>query len=262
VTVRTQGNVAHVVLDDGHGNALGSASLCALAAAVDVASRADAVVLTGRPRIFCGGLDLDEIADLSASALKDFLGLLYTTRRALFALERPLVVAVAGSAIGAGAALLCCGDQRLGALDQGRVGLTEAALGVPPEITGLVIARSVLGVHAEPALMFGDALARPEAHDVGFFLRLTAPDALLQAAADEAQRRCAVSRAAGLIKRELRRSGLRWMEQERAANHASFVAAWTGAAAQVLIQAARQQVCRKPVVALAMPIAQAQEQRA
>lgn len=245
VRVTTQGNVAQVVLDDRRGNALNRASLQALVGAIDEAGRADAVLLTGRPTIFCGGLDLEEIADLPPAPLREFLDLLYTTRRALFALERPLVVAVAGSAIGAGAALLCCGDLRLGAQDQGRVGLTEAALGVPLEITGLIIAQGVLGPRANEALMFGETFTRTQACDLGFFLRLTEPDALLPAAAAEAQRAARVSRAAGLIKRDLRRSALRWMEQERAANHATFVAEWTGAAAQARIQAARQRLREK-----------------
>jgi enoyl-CoA hydratase/carnithine racemase len=245
VRLSTQGAVAHLVLDDGRGNVLGSRTLRQLAQALDEASRADAVMLTGRAGIFCGGLDLEEIADMAPACLSDFLDLLYTTRRALFSMERPLVVAAAGSAIGAGAALLCCGDVRLGASDRGMVGFTEARLGAPLEISGLVIAHSVLGPAATPALMFGDLASKDEARTLGFFHRLTAPQDLLAEAHAETLRAAGVSRAACLIKRELRKNGLHWMGSARADNHASFVAEWTGAHAQVRIQALRLALQRK-----------------
>jgi enoyl-CoA hydratase len=238
VSVRPLGDVACVTLDDGRGNTLGSATLAALGAALGEASAAAAVLLVGRARIFSGGLDLREIAHLPRAALLDFLDLLHDTRRALFALPRPLVVAARGSALGAGAALLCCGDTRLGARDAGLVGFPEVALGVPVPASALEIALAALTpLAAARALLFGASFAREEAVAMGFFHGLAEPAELLAEAEQAARGAAGLSTAAGAIKQALRRAALRRMDDDRAASHEAFAAAWTSPEAQRRIQA-------------------------
>lgn len=241
VTLRTDGDIARLELDDGRGNALGTAALQALCEAIAEAKAADAVLLTGRSRIFCGGLDLEEIASLSHGRIIEFFDLLHMTRRALFALERPLIVAVAGSAIGAGAALLCCGDRRLGARDTGMVGFTEAKLGVPLPASAMTIATSAIDPSITArALLFGELFDRQEALNYGFFHQLIEPDQLLHEAEQAARGATRNSRASGLIKRALRKDALDRMDREREESHAIFATEWTSPAAQTRIQAALQ----------------------
>ncbi|MFT3768157.1 MAG: enoyl-CoA hydratase-related protein [Minicystis sp.] len=243
VSLRRLGDVACVHLDDGRGNALGSAMLSALGSAIAEASSASAVLLVGRPRIFSGGLDLREIAHLPRAALLGFLDLLHDTRRALFALPRPLVVAVAGSAVGAGAALLCCGDVRLGARDAGRVGFPEVKLGVPLPASALEIAGSALtpGAAAK-ALLFGGSFPRDEALAMGFFHEIVEPDRLVEAAEQAAIAAAGMSAALGQIKLALRREALRRMDDDCAASHEAFASAWTSPAAQARIDAVLDQL--------------------
>jgi enoyl-CoA hydratase/carnithine racemase len=239
LTVRKDGNIARVELDDGRGNALGTATLQALGEAIAEVRTADAVLLTGRPRIFCGGLDLEEIASLSQSRIVEFFDLLHMARRALFAMERPLIVAVAGSAVGAGASLLCCGDRRLGARDAGIVGFTEAKLGVPLPASAMTIAASALSpTIIARALLFGELFDRQEALEHGFFHQLLEPDRLLPEAEQATRNAAGTSRASGLIKRAMRKEALDRMDRERAESHAIFAAEWTSTAAQARIQAA------------------------
>lgn len=241
VAVRTDGDIARLELDDGRGNALGTAALHALLEAIAEAKAADAVLLTGRPRIFCGGLDLEEIASLSQHRIIEFFDLLHLTRRALFALERPLIVAVAGSAVGAGASLLCCGDRRLGARDNGIVGFTEAQLGVPLPASAMTIAASALApTITTRALLFGEIFGRQEALEHGFFHQLIEPDRLLDEAEQAARGAARTSRASGLIKRALRKESLDRMDRDRAESHAIFAVEWTSTAAQTRIQSALQ----------------------
>jgi enoyl-CoA hydratase/carnithine racemase len=239
IALRRDGDIALLELDDGRGNALGTAGLQALHGAIAEARSADAVLLSGRPRIFCGGLDLEEIASMPRNRLIEFFDLLHMTRRALFALERPLVVAVAGSAIGAGASLLCCGDRRLGARDSGIVGFTEAKLGVPLPASAMAIAASALAPSITArALVFGEVFDRQEALQYGFFHQLTDPERLLEEARQAVHGAARTSRASGLIKRTLRKEAIERMDRERAESHAIFAAEWTSAAAQALIQGA------------------------
>ncbi|MEO5726404.1 MAG: enoyl-CoA hydratase/isomerase family protein [Byssovorax sp.] len=238
VTLRRDGDVARIELDDGRGNALGRATLAALGDAVAEASSADAVLLVGRKRIFCGGLDLDEVLPLPREELLEFLDVLYRTRRALFALPRPLVVAVAGSAIGAGAALLCCGDARLGARDAGLVGFPEVGLGVPLPSSGLQICKATFSQEVTArVLLFGESFGRDEALAMGFFHRLVEPGSLLEDAERTARAAAGISTASRSIKSALRREALQRMDEERAESHEAFADAWTSPAAQARIAA-------------------------
>lgn len=238
VSLHTSGDVARICLDDGKGNTLGSAMLGGLFEAIAAASGAGALLLVGREPIFSGGLDLFEIATLPRAQLIEFLDLLHATRRALFLVPRPLVVAVAGSAIGAGTTLLCCGDTRLGARDGGRVGLPEVRLGVPLPASTLEIVRSVLApLTAARVLLFGETYEREVALAMGFFDRLVEPPQLLREAAQAADHAARLSTAAGQIKRSLRREAQRRMDADRQESHEAFATAWTSPEAQALIGA-------------------------
>jgi enoyl-CoA hydratase/carnithine racemase len=246
ISLRRDGDVARIHLDDGRGNALGRAALRELGDVLAEASSADAVLLVGRPRIFCGGLDLDELMPLSREELLDFLEVLHRARRALFALPRPLVVAVSGSAMGAGAALLLCGDARLGAEDAGLVGFPEVKLGVPLPSSGLHICRAALSASsASRALLFGESFRRDEALSMGFFHRLAPPERLLEEAESTARAAAAVSFASRTIKSSLRQEALQRMDDERADSHAAFADAWTSPAAQAKIGAALKSLGRR-----------------
>lgn len=255
VSLTREGDVARIQLDDGRGNVLGSRALGALRAAIDEASSAGAVLLVGRGRIFSGGLDLREIARAPRAELIAFLDLLHDARRALFALQRPLVVAVSGSAIGAGAALLCCGDTRLGARDAGLVGFPEVKLGVPLPSSALEIARAALSpMVASRALVFGDSFGREEALSMGFFHALVPTADLLDEARKASLAAASMSAAVSGIKGALRREALRRMDEDRRESHEAFATAWTGPEAQARIDGALDKLSPHPTAARAAPL--------
>src|SRR4051812_48020849 len=102
LTRTRDGNLAILQMDDRRGNNLTAGMLKALTGAILESADADATLLLGRRRVFCGGIDLEEVMPLSAEGVMEYLHLIPLAFRALFALERPLVVAAAGSAIAGG----------------------------------------------------------------------------------------------------------------------------------------------------------------
>jgi enoyl-CoA hydratase/carnithine racemase len=139
-----------------------------------------AVVITGKGRGFCSGGDQDDI-------IKHLLGqdtpaLLAFTRatgrliKAMRACKRPIVAAVNGTAVGAGAVIACASDFRIAAANAKfgfifpQVGLCGADMGITyllPRIVGLG--------HASELLFFGDIILAPRALEIGLVNRVV-PD--------------------------------------------------------------------------------------
>lgn len=136
-----------------------------------------AVVITGRGRGFCSGGDQDDI-------IKHLLGrdtpeLLAFTRatgrliKAMRACRRPIIAAINGVAVGAGAVIACASDLRIAAASAKfgfifpQVGLSGADMGVTyllPRIVGLG--------HASELLLFGDIIDAPRALEIGLVNRV------------------------------------------------------------------------------------------
>jgi enoyl-CoA hydratase/carnithine racemase len=138
-----------------------------------------AIVITGRGRGFCSGGDQDDI-------IKHLLGqdtpaLLKFTRatgrliEAMRACKRPIVGAINGTAVGAGAVIACACDLRI--ISAGaklgfifpRVGLCGADMGATyllPRIVGLG--------HASELLLFGEIFDAAHAEKIGFANRVVA----------------------------------------------------------------------------------------
>jgi enoyl-CoA hydratase/carnithine racemase len=139
-----------------------------------------AVVITGRGRGFCSGGDQDDI-------IKELLGrdtpaLLAFTRatgrliQAMRECRRPIVGAINGIAVGAGAVMACACDFRIAAATAKfgfifpKVGLCGADMGITyllPRIVGLG--------HASELLFFGDMIDAEHAARIGLVNRI-APD--------------------------------------------------------------------------------------
>ncbi|HEY1818203.1 MAG TPA: enoyl-CoA hydratase family protein [Kofleriaceae bacterium] len=138
-----------------------------------------AIVITGRGRGFCSGGDQDDI-------IKELLGrdtpaLLAFTRatgrliEAMRACRRPIVGAINGIAVGAGAVIACACDFRIAAAGAKfgfifpRVGLCGADMGATyllPRIVGLG--------HASELLFFGEVIDAEHAARIGLVNRVAA----------------------------------------------------------------------------------------
>src|SRR6476661_7202171 len=136
ITTHRDGRVGHLVLDgEKRLNALGSATLDALAAAVqafedDGTTRA--IVVTGAGRAFSAGADIREFREYAGAAeFARFLTRLTDTLDVLATCPLPVVAAINGMALGGGLELAMACDVRV-ATDTAVLGLPEPALGAIP----------------------------------------------------------------------------------------------------------------------------------
>ena len=153
-----------------------------------------AIVITGRGRGFCSGGDQDDIIHhllgRDAPALLAFTRATGRLIEAMRACRRPIVAAINGAAVGAGAVIACAADLRIAAVNAKigfvfpQVGLSGADMGVTyllPRIVGLG--------HASELLLFGDIIPASRALEIGLVNRVIPdPDAALAMAQDWADR--------------------------------------------------------------------------
>jgi enoyl-CoA hydratase/carnithine racemase len=149
-----------------------------------------AIVITGRGRGFCSGGDQDDI--IKHLLGKDTPALLAFTRmtgrliKAIRACRRPVVAAVNGIAVGAGAVIACASDFRIASADAKfgfifpQVGLCGADMGITyllPRLVGLT--------HASELLFFGEKIDAQRALEIGLVNRVVPDGAAAQALAQD-----------------------------------------------------------------------------
>jgi len=140
-----------------------------------------AIVITGRGRGFCSGGDQDDIIKhLLGRDTQALLAFTRATGRLIEAMRkcrRPIIAAINGTAVGAGAVIACASDLRIAAANAKlgfifpQVGLCGADMGVMyllPRIVGLG--------HATELLLFGDIIPASRALEIGLVNRVE-PDA-------------------------------------------------------------------------------------
>jgi len=155
--------------------------------AMSEASNIQAVVVTGAGENFCSGGDVHEI--IGPLTKLDMPGLLAFTRltgdlvKAMRACPQPIIAAVDGICVGAGAILALASDIRLGTARSKiaflftRVGLAGCDMGA------CALLPRVVGQGRAAELLFtGRSMSGEEADRWGFLNRLCAPESLLQEA--------------------------------------------------------------------------------
>ncbi len=162
-------------------------------AALDHDEAVRAVVITGQGRAFCSGGDVNSIIGELFS--RDMRGLVAFTRvtgaliRNIRALRRPVIAAVNGTAVGAGAVIATACDFRIASSTAKfgfifpKVGLCGADMGAAyllPRIVGLG--------RASELLFLGDVIGADEAHRIGLVSKVVAPEACVAEARALAER--------------------------------------------------------------------------
>ena len=208
--------VAHITFDDGKGNGLNPASLEALDMAFARVERdASAVVLRGREKVFCGGLDLPSLVGLDHASLSRFLDIFNGVHDRLLAYPLPIITVVKGSAVAGGAILMCAGDNRL-ATPNGKIGINEGWLGVNIPTSALELVRQALGSRgASQAAQSAKLYEGDERRTVGFATEIVPADRI-DARADEIGEACCVNDREAV---RVLRAQLRWPAMQRVASN-------------------------------------------
>jgi enoyl-CoA hydratase/carnithine racemase len=141
------------------------------------------IVLTGAGENFCSGGDVKEIigplTTLAMPALLDFTRMTGDVIKAMRACPQPIVAAIDGVCVGAGAVLALASDLRLGTARSKtaflftRVGLAGCDMG-----TCALLPRVIGQGRAAELLYMGRSMSGEEAERWGFFNKLCAPDAV------------------------------------------------------------------------------------
>ena len=160
-----------------------------------------AVILTGRERRFCAGADIAMLRDLSPENQRRARRWV-DVQAGLEAMEKPVVAAINGYALGGGAELALACDVRLMARG-GEIGFPEIRLGFFPGAGGTQrLTRLVGPARALRLMMEGRRLTADEAHALGLVDEVVPADLLPQTARDVAERLASgPTRAIGLLKR-------------------------------------------------------------
>jgi len=191
-------------------NAIDAALAVALRDALRKAAAAPAiraVVLTGEGRAFCAGADRNEGRTLTtdnadvvrarATAIRDVHWLLTS-------MDKPVVAAVSGAAIGGGAGLLVACDLAVVG-DDLRFGYPELQLGLVPALVAAGLQRRIGPARAFDLLSLGAMLDAGQALALGLVNRVVETAAVRDAALDLAGRLSALSpQAMGATKALLR----------------------------------------------------------
>lgn len=149
-------------------NALATPLLRAVADAIEAAEGDDGVrvvAITGGDTLFAAGADINE---LTASGADDEIETpRYLAWAAIRAFSKPLVAAVEGWCLGAGAELMMCADIVVAAKGA-RIGQPETNLGIIPGAGGTAtLPRRVGKARAMHMVLTGEPIGAEEAHAIG-----------------------------------------------------------------------------------------------
>ena len=221
--------VAVLTMQHGKANAFDVELVRALRGAIEDASSASAIVLTGRGSIFSAGVDLNRLLDGGATYTREFLGELSPLFRELFTFPRPVVAAVNGHAIAGGCVLALCCDLRLGALGEWRMGAPELLVGVPFPTAALEIVRFQTPPGRLGDVLYCGSTQLPEdSRSLGWLDAIVPAGSLLETAERHARQMGALPQVSfALTKRMHRFPALARMDELSGAHEADIEAAWT-----------------------------------
>jgi 2-(1,2-epoxy-1,2-dihydrophenyl)acetyl-CoA isomerase len=163
-----------------------------------------AVLLTGAGSMFCAGGDLKSFATLGAglsSALLELTTYLHAATSRFLRMQKPLVVAVNGTAAGAGMSLAVAGDLVLAA-ESASFTMAYTAAGLSPDGSSSWLLPRLCGMRRAQELMLTNrTLSAKEAEAWGLVTRVV-PDAELAAEARKLAQQLAAgpTRAYGVVK--------------------------------------------------------------
>lgn len=194
-------------------NALTSELVEALSHALTLASE-DAgirgVVLTGAGRAFCSGEDLKVASTASGPEFRAFIGHLQALTRQLLDIDKPVVAALNGPAVGGGAELAMACDVRIAS--------TTASFQMPEVDLGIVVTGGTLFLlsqlvgrgRAVELLLSGRTVSADEAQQIGLVSSCVGESDVLAEAIGRAQE---FGNVPDLAMRELKR-GLRALDRD------------------------------------------------
>ncbi len=147
-----------------------------------------AVIVNGAGAHFCAGGDVEkdvaEVSKMKPFAYKEYIQGFFTITREIVGMEKPVIAAIKGYAVGGGFDLAMACDIRIAA--QGaRMGNAYIRMGILPELGGIYFLTRLTGVGNAKLLLFtGDFITAEEAYRMGLVQKIV-PDEELDRSAKE-----------------------------------------------------------------------------
>lgn len=140
------------------------------------------VILTGEGKAFVAGADIAQMKDMSPGEARQFAVLGQRVFRKIEKLEKPVIAAINGFALGGGCELAMGCDIRL-ASPKAKLGQPEVGLGITPGFAGTQRLSRLVGMSKAKELIFtGDPINAEEALRIGLVDRVTGEENLLEEA--------------------------------------------------------------------------------
>jgi Delta3-Delta2-enoyl-CoA isomerase len=190
-------------------NALNAELLREIVEGVQGAASTDAIVITGQPGIFSGGLDVRAMLGLDRDGVAAVFVELWRVSRALACSPVPIVFGLTGHSPAGGTVLAIHGDYRVLADGDFRMGLNEVQVGLfpGPAIHGAF--RRLVGGHSAQLLTRGALVDPATALRVGLVDEICEPARVAARSLAVAREICALPREPMSKTRELVRRDLR-----------------------------------------------------
>jgi Delta3-Delta2-enoyl-CoA isomerase len=205
------GPIRELRLDRPPANALSPELISALRQAVESApgDGARALVLSGSPRMFSGGLDVPHLIQLDRPAIAATWRDFYAMMRVLATSPVPLAAAITGHAPAGGAVLSLFCDFRVMSEGAFKIGLNEVPVGIPlPPVIFKAMRRVVGSRQAERLCVQGLLISGDEALRVGLVDELAAPGRVVERAVEWCRSLLALPPRAMTVTRGLARADL------------------------------------------------------
>ncbi|WP_027626669.1 short-chain-enoyl-CoA hydratase [Clostridium lundense] len=192
VILEKDGKIAIVTINRPNAlNALNSETLKELDIVVDTLANDDevlAVVLTGAGKAFVAGADITEMKDLNTVQGRRFGILGNKVFRKLETLEKPVIAAVNGFALGGGCEISMACDIRI-ASQKAKFGQPESGLGITPGFGGTQRLPRLVGMGMAKQLIYtGDIINAEEALRIGLVNKVVEPEKLMDEAKEMANK--------------------------------------------------------------------------
>jgi enoyl-CoA hydratase len=179
VNYERKGAAAVITLQNGKVNAVSSALLKDLNAALDRAAEEKAIViLAGQPGIFSGGFDLKEMVVSTEARVELVTGGSKLARR-LLAHPYPVIAACTGHSVAMGCFILLGCDYRIGVKGPFKLGLNEIQIGMTMHHVGIELPRErLLPTYFHRCVNLAEMMSPEEAAVAGFLDEVVAPEQL------------------------------------------------------------------------------------
>jgi 3,2-trans-enoyl-CoA isomerase len=175
----------------------------------EAAASAEAIVISGAPGMFTGGLDVPELLGLGRDEIREFWRTFYGTLHAVAASEVPVAAAITGHSPAAGAVLAVFCDYRVMADGAFKIGMNEVQVGLVPPLPFLYAMKRLTGPRVGDGLLIAGALVTPaEALRVGLVDEVAPVDQVVPSAIAWAERTAALPRDAMRATRRIARADL------------------------------------------------------